>query len=82
MKSTGMYRKVDDLGRIVLPSELRKSLGIGVGDRLAISVDGPQIILARMDDACAICGSTEKLSAVKGRHVCAACRKAVGAIKS
>ena len=59
MKDTGIVRRVDDLGRIVIPMELRRTLGINVKDPMAIMVDGDKIILQKHRDVCSICGSPE-----------------------
>ena len=56
MHDTGIVRRVDDLGRIVIPMELRRTLGIKVKDPMAIYVEGDRIILEKHQDACAICG--------------------------
>ena len=55
MKSTGIVRKVDELGRIVLPIELRRTLGIEEKDRIEIFVDGESIILRKYQPACIFC---------------------------
>ena len=47
MKDTGIVRRVDDLGRIVIPMELRRTLGINVKDPMSILVDGDRIILQK-----------------------------------
>ncbi|MGH2752382.1 MAG: AbrB/MazE/SpoVT family DNA-binding domain-containing protein [Actinomycetota bacterium] len=73
MKSTGVVRKIDELGRIVLPSELRRVFGIHEGDELEISVEGEQIILNKRLDVCLFCSSEEDLVTYKDRKVCAAC---------
>lgn len=74
MHDTGIVRRVDDLGRIVIPMELRRTLGIKVKDPMAIFVEGDQIILTKHKDACAICGDTAAdVVDVKGRPVCADC---------
>ena len=73
MKSTGIVRKVDELGRIVLPIELRRTLDISEKDALEIYVEGDKIILHKDHDACVFCGSTTALSGFKGRFVCADC---------
>lgn len=73
MKSTGMARKVDDLGRIVIPAEMRKSFGIKDGDLLDILVEGEQIILSKRQDSCVFCGSTNDLKEFKTRMICATC---------
>lgn len=80
MHDTGIVRRVDDLGRIVIPMELRRTLGIKVKDPMAIFVEGDRIILQKHKDACAICGDTEaKTTKVKGRPICDACIEAVKA---
>lgn len=68
-----MSRKVDDLGRIVLPAEMRKSFGIREGDRLDISVEEEQIILSRHMEGCVFCRSTDDLKEFKDRYICATC---------
>jgi transcriptional pleiotropic regulator of transition state genes len=74
MNDTGIVRRVDELGRIVIPMELRRTLGIRVRDPLSIYVDGDHIILARHHDACALCGDTEaSMLEVNGRMVCTDC---------
>ena len=73
MNDTGIVRRVDDLGRIVIPMELRRTLGINVKDPMAILVDGDRIILQKHQDVCSICGSPEDISQVKDRPVCADC---------
>ena len=78
MKSTGVVRKIDELGRIVLPSELRKVFGIREGDELDISVNGEQIILQKRLDACLFCGSEGPSVAFQGRTVCEACAGELG----
>ena len=57
MKSTGVVRKIDELGRIVLPSEIRKVFGIHEGDELEISVNGEQVILEKRKDVCTFCSA-------------------------
>jgi len=73
MKSTGVVRKIDELGRIVLPSELRRVFGIHEGDELEISVEGEHIILNKRLDVCLFCSSDEGLINYKDRKVCAKC---------
>lgn len=78
MKSTGVVRKIDELGRIVLPSELRKVFGIKEGDELEISVDGETVILQKRRDLCLFCGAEEPQIEHKGRKVCEACAGELG----
>jgi AbrB family transcriptional regulator, transcriptional pleiotropic regulator of transition state genes len=73
MKDTGIVRRIDDLGRIVLPMELRRTLGIRVKDPLSISVDGERIILQKHHDSCAICGSSGETVVVADRAICLDC---------
>jgi transcriptional pleiotropic regulator of transition state genes len=73
MRDTGIVRRVDDLGRIVIPMELRRTLGINVKDPMAIMVDGDKIILQKHRDVCSICGSPDDIVEVKERPVCADC---------
>ena len=73
MKSTGIVRKVDELGRIVLPIELRRTLDIEVKDALEIYVDGSQIILNKYEPACIFCGNAKNVIHFKGRNLCEDC---------
>lgn len=75
MKATGIVRKVDELGRIVLPIELRRTLDIAERDPLEIYVDGSSIILTKYQPACVFCGDSTDISAFKGKNICAACLK-------
>jgi transcriptional pleiotropic regulator of transition state genes len=77
MNDTGIVRRIDDLGRIVIPMELRRTLGINVKDPIAIFVDGESIILQKHRDACALCGGEEDVRVVRGRPVCAECISAI-----
>jgi transcriptional pleiotropic regulator of transition state genes len=74
MKDTGMARKVDDLGRIVLPVELRRLHGIHTGDALEISVDGDSIVLRKLSQGCVFCGTVDGLSTYRSRSLCGGCR--------
>ena len=73
MKSTGIVRKVDELGRIVLPIELRRTLDIDVKDALEIYVEGSQIILKKYEPACVFCGSSKDVIHFKDKNVCRKC---------
>ncbi|KAB3537815.1 AbrB/MazE/SpoVT family DNA-binding domain-containing protein [Alkaliphilus pronyensis] len=74
MKSTGIVRKVDELGRVVLPIELRRTLNIAEKDALEIYVDGEIIILKKYEPACIFCGNARHVVVFKNRNVCAECR--------
>ena len=73
MKSTGIVRKVDELGRIVLPIEMRRTLDIAEKDTLEVYVEGDSIILRKYQDACVFCDSVRDLVSYKGRCVCQDC---------
>lgn len=73
MKSTGIVRKVDELGRIVLPIELRRTLDIEEKDALEIYVDGENIVLKKYAPACVFCGDARNVTAFRGKNICANC---------
>jgi transcriptional pleiotropic regulator of transition state genes len=73
MGSTGMARKVDDLGRIVLPVETRRLFGIQPGDALEISVLDGSIMLKKLEQACVFCGGDVGLAEFKQKLVCVPC---------
>lgn len=76
MKSTGIVRKVDELGRIVLPMELRKTLDINPKDPIEIFVDKEKVVLRKYEgkfDKCSFCEDTEQLVDFKGKNVCTNC---------
>ena len=77
MKSTGIVRKVDELGRIVLPIELRRTLGIEEKDRIEIFVDGESIILRKYQPACIFCDNAKDIINYKGKNICANCIRAM-----
>lgn len=73
MKSTGIVRKVDELGRVVIPIELRRTLGIGEKDALEIYVDGERIVLKKYEPACVFCGSADDIIHFRGKNICSNC---------
>jgi len=73
MKTTGITRKIDELGRIVLPIELRKQFGIEERDPIEIYVEGDRIILKKKKEACIFCGKNTGLVAYKDHMVCKTC---------
>ena len=73
MKSTGIVRKVDELGRIVLPIELRRTLDIAERDELEIYLDDDKVILKKYEPSCIFCGSSCGLVTYHGRNVCMEC---------
>lgn len=79
MEPTGIRRKVDDLGRIVVPAGIRKALGIAEGDELDVALDGQRIVLTKATTSCAFCEDPPAL-AYRGKAVCATCLAALGAL--
>lgn len=73
MKSTGIVRKVDNLGRIVLPIEIRKVLEIKEKDSIEIFIDNGKIVLEKYQPSCVFCGNTENIVYFGGKRVCSEC---------
>lgn len=73
MKSTGIVRKVDELGRVVIPIELRRNLSIDVRDALEIFVDGEHIVLKKYSPSCIFCAQAKDVQDFKGKKICPAC---------
>lgn len=77
MKSTGIVRNVDELGRIVLPIELRRTMNISVKDPVEIFVDSDRIVLKKYNPCCIFCGSEKNVTEFKDKLICGSCRKAL-----
>ena len=73
MKSTGIVRRIDELGRVVLPIELRNKFGISEKDPMEIYVDGSSIILKKSEPNCLFCGNAKKLLDYHGKMICEKC---------
>ncbi len=73
MKSTGIVRKVDELGRIVVPMELRKTMDIKEKDPIEIFTDGDSIILRKYTDSCIFCGNGDDTQRFEGKIICKGC---------
>ena len=73
MKSTGVVRRLDELGRIVIPIELRRTLDLADRDCLEIFTEGEQIILKKYQPACIFCGEAQDVINYKGKNVCKCC---------
>lgn len=73
MKSTGIVRKVDELGRVVIPVELRRTLRIAEKDALEIYVDEEKIILKKYEPACVFCGNAGDTVNFKNKIICKDC---------
>lgn len=81
MKSTGIVRKIDELGRVVLPMELRRTLNIGDKDSLEIFIEDESIILRKYERGCQYCGSIEDVVTFKGKLVCVSCIEEMEVLK-
>lgn len=77
MKATGIVRKVDELGRVVIPMELRKTLGIGEKDPLEIFVNGDTVVLRKYAPGCTFCGNTEIETHLLNKPICSSCTKEI-----
>ncbi len=73
MKSTGIVRKVDELGRIVLPIELRRTLDIEERDEIEFCLDGDTLVLRKYEESCLFCSSPRDLVSYRGKNVCVEC---------
>jgi len=76
----GIRRKVDDLGRVVIPASIRSALGIESGDLLEITVEADRVVLHRPSEVCTFCGAATELTAFRGRIVCWSCTAALRAL--
>lgn len=82
MKATGMVRKVDELGRVVIPIEIRNKFNISEKDELEIYVDSSSIILKKYEPNCTFCGNTKNLTEYKGKLVCNKCLKNISELNN
>ena len=73
MKSTGMVSRIDELGRIVIPKEIRKKLEINIKDPMEIYVDGHAITLKKVENNCVFCGNNKNLINFKDKLICQKC---------
>lgn len=81
MKSTGIVRPLDSLGRVVLPIELRRVLGLKPKDPVEIFVDGDYILLKKYQPSCVFCESMEDITVYNGKNVCAECADKISKLK-
>lgn len=75
MKSTGIVRKIDELGRVVLPMELRRNLNLNIKDSIEIYVEKDTILLKKYEPCCIFCGESANIENFKGKNVCESCKK-------
>jgi len=81
VKSTGIVRKVDELGRVVIPIELRRTMNIHEKDALEIFVDGERIILKKYEPACIFCGNADNMRNIMGKNICTDCLSSIKSAK-
>ena len=82
MKATGIVRRIDELGRVVIPKEIRNKFDIFERDQIEIFVDGSSIILKKFEPNCIFCGNTENLLKYKDKMVCEKCSKEIFQLKN
>lgn len=81
MKSTGIIRRVDELGRVVIPIEIRNQFNINEKDPIEIYVEGSSIILKKFEPNCIFCGNTKDLLNYEDKLICSKCSKKIGELK-
>ena len=79
MKSTGIVRKIDELGRMVVPKEIRDTMGIEKNDPMEFFVEGNRIIVTKYTEGCSLCGNSENLQNYRDKKLCSACIEAIKA---
>lgn len=82
MKSTGIIRRVDELGRVVIPIELRNKFGIAEKDPIEIYVEGSNIVLKKFEPNCVFCGNSKNLTEYKDKLICDKCSKQISELKA
>ncbi|MCY9763927.1 AbrB/MazE/SpoVT family DNA-binding domain-containing protein [Paenibacillus alvei] len=75
MKSTGIVRRIDELGRLVIPMELRRTMGISEKEQMEIFTDGSRIIIQKYETCCTFCGTSEEVKEFRKKTVCTRCIK-------
>lgn len=78
MRSTGMVRKIDGVGRLAIPREIRRTMDWPEGIPLEIFTDGEKVILKKYEPGCIFCGSIEDVDTIKGKNICRACQAEIG----
>lgn len=78
MKSTGIIRRMDELGRVVIPIEIRNQFNIVEKDPIEIYVDGSSIVLKKFEPNCIFCGNTKKLLTYHDKLICESCSNKIG----
>ena len=81
MKSTGIIRRMDELGRVVIPIEIRNQFYIAEKDPIEIYVDGATIVLKKFEQSCIFCGNTKNLAEYQDKLICKECSKKIGELE-
>ena len=81
MKSTGIVRKVDELGRVVIPIEIRNKFDIKEKDPIEIYVDGSSIVLKKFEPNCIFCGNSKNLLEYNDKLICSKCAKKIAKLE-
>ena len=81
MKSTGIIRRMDELGRVVIPIEIRNQFNIVEKDPIEIYVDGSSIVLKKFEPNCIFCGNTKDLLTYNDKFICKKCSEKIGKLK-
>ena len=82
MKATGIIRRVDELGRVVIPIEIRNQFNIIEKDPIEIYVDDSSIILKKYEPNCIFCGNTKNLISYKDKLVCSKCAEKLSSLEN
>ena len=82
MKSTGIVRRMDELGRVVIPIEIRNQFNIAEKDPMEIYVDGSSIVLKKFEPNCIFCGNTKNLLEYKDKLICEKCSKKISELNN
>lgn len=80
MKSTGIVRRIDELGRVVIPIEIRNKFDIKVKDPVEIFVDGSSVVIKKYEPNCVFCGNSKNLVEYNDKLVCTKCAKKLSAL--
>ena len=67
------YKKIDEVGRIVLPKDIRNKLDLHINEVIKIDVEGQKIVITKAEQTCTFCGATENLESFKGKNICSKC---------
>ena len=80
VRTIGTARRIDQLGRVVVPAELRRMLGIRQGDLLDIRVEDGRLVLLKLEPECAICSKVDNLVELHEKHVCKDCAREISLV--